>query len=62
MADSILSQVPSSVAVALASLGALVIGSKVLSYAMLLLDLFVLKGTNVRIINLSLLRPQQDCH
>lgn len=40
--------VPSGVQWALAGVGALFVGRKVLSYLQLLLNLFVLSGTNVR--------------
>jgi hypothetical protein len=45
--DQILAAVPTPVLAAFAALGALWLGRKVVSYIALLLDLFVLKGTNV---------------
>lgn len=43
----ILSSVPQPVQWALAGVGAIVVASRVLSYVQLLLELFVLSGTNV---------------
>lgn len=43
----ILSSVPQSLQWALAGVGAYVVASRVLSYVQLLLELFVLSGTNV---------------
>jgi len=45
--DQILAAVPKPVLAAFAALGVLWLGRKVVSYIALLLDLFVLKGTNV---------------
>lgn len=42
-----LSHVPNAVTISFATIGLLYLFSKVLSYAILLLELFVLKGTNV---------------
>lgn len=47
--DAILKTVPNVVLIGLAAIGLLAIGSKFLSYVVLLLDLFVLSGTSVRI-------------
>lgn len=47
--DDILAAVPKPVTVGFAALGALWLGRKVVSYIALLLDLFILSGTNVRI-------------
>lgn len=43
-----LASIPQPVQWALAGVGAFVVASRVLSYAQLLLNLFVLSGTNVR--------------
>jgi 17beta-estradiol 17-dehydrogenase / very-long-chain 3-oxoacyl-CoA reductase len=53
--DDILAAIPKPVTVGFAALGALWLGRKVVSYIALLLDLFILSGTNVRI------TPQKNC-
>lgn len=46
--SEILSSIPQPVQWALAGVGAFVVASRVLSYVQLLLELFILSGTNVR--------------
>jgi hypothetical protein len=60
--DDILALVPQSLVVGFAAIGALYLGGKVFSYIGLLLDLFVLRGTNVRLQSVSSHNYISDVH
>ena len=59
--DDIVAAVPKPVTVGFAALGALWLGRKVISYIALLLDLFILSGTNVRITLCRIAFPNSNC-